>query len=116
MHTNSLSNLIIGNARQPVPRVGMGATILLWTDRNAATITAVRDNGRTVYVQRDRAIRTDNNGMSECQEYRYVANPDSLPQVFTRRKSGEYVEKGRTLGDGYRLAIGQRNEYHDFSF
>ena len=116
MHTNSLSNLILGNARQPAPAVGMGCTILHWTDRNAATIVKVENGGRTLYVQRDRAIRTDTNGMSECQEYRYLGNPDGAITVFTRRKGGEYVEKGQPFGTGYRLAIGTRREYHDFSF
>lgn len=116
MHTGSLSNLILGNARQPAPAVGMGCTILHWTDRNAATIVDITDGGRTLYVQRDTARRTDKNGMSECQEYSYARNPQGAISVFTRRKGGEYVEKGRALGAGHRLAIGTRREYHDFSF
>lgn len=40
MHTNSLSNLIMGNARQPAPRVGMGARSVADTGLRSASVTS----------------------------------------------------------------------------
>ena len=62
---------------QPEPVVGMGATILLWTDRHAATITEVFVLGKYTYVKvrQDTSKRIDKNGMSEDQDYEFTPNP-----------------------------------------
>lgn len=107
--TASVNNwLLSGTNGQPIPEVGMGATILMWTDRQAATIVKVT---RTqVHVQRDIATREDSRGMSECQDYTFTPNPAARVHVFRRTKTGAY--KGQ-LGQ---LRIGDRDEYRDFSF
>ena len=107
--TNSLNNwLLSGTKGQPKPEVGMGATILMWTDRHACTIVKVT---RTqVHVQEDKAIRTDNLGMSDFQSYRYERNPEAGVLIFRLRKNGAYK------GPGGQLRIGQRDAYHDYSF
>ena len=94
------------------PEVGMGATIIFWSDRHAATI--VRVKGQRVWVKKDHAKRTDSNGMSDQQTYEY--SPDeSAPEIcFSLRKNGVYIEKGNNTSPS--LAIGYRNHYHDFSF
>ena len=106
--TGSLTNhLLSGTKGEPKPKVGMGATILGWTDRHAATI--IRVTPTQVHVQKDRAIRLDSNGMSESQQYRYERDTDALVLVFRKTKKGW---KGHS---GF-LRVGDRNEYHDYSF
>jgi hypothetical protein len=124
--TNSLVNHMYarGTIGQPVPEVGMGATILMWTDRKAATIVDVLNDGKVVIVQPDRAIRVDNNGMSECQDYRFEPDPSAGKQRFKfdgQRWRELYLSgSGRwcmsVKGDGNGLRIGSRDHYHDFSF
>lgn len=115
--TGSLTNYLLAGSKQPEPVEGMGATIVLWTDRHAATITGVRviRGVRTVFVQEDIATRTDKNGLSESQEYSYAPNPEAREQAFTLRQNGAYVERGEPM-TGTRLVIDERDAYEDPSF
>lgn len=130
--TASLVNHLYSRATtgQPIPVVGMGVTILSWTDRHAGTIHKVTEFGGSkvwqyeIEVSEDDAKRTDNNGMSECQEYEYTPRPDGYRSIFRfSRKSGEWVsgrinaETGKfKMVRGNGLIIGKRETYHDFSF
>jgi hypothetical protein len=128
--TNSLINHLHarGTRGQPTPEVGMGATILGWTDRYPATIIAVRDRkdgGWDIDVQEDNCKRTDKNGFSEMQNYDYSPNPNGYVSHYrfvptTGRWVGMRLnaETGRwnVVRDGNGLRIGQREKYHDFSF
>lgn len=108
--TGSMVNhLMSGTIGAPEPTVGMGATILCWTDRHAATIVKVTSS--QIHVRRDRAIRVDNNGMSEVQQYTYEQDPTADVEVFRKTKRG-----WRKTGGGASLRIGDRAEYHDYSF
>ena len=101
-------NHIYSAATQLTPTVGMGATILCWTDRHAGTIVKVT---RTqVHVQRDTATRVDANGMSEAQDYKYAADPTGTVEVF------RMTRKGYRNSAGNGLLIGSRRAYHDYSF
>lgn len=108
--TASLTNyLMSGTVGAPEPAVGMGATILMWTDRHAATIVKVT---RTqVHVQRDTATRVDDNGQSEVQDYIFTPDTKAPVEVFRKTKTGY-----RMAGGGSSLRIGERDEYHDYSF
>lgn len=109
--TNSMTNyLMSGTKGQPTPERGMGATLLMWTDRHAYTIVKVTPC--TVHAQQDRAIRMDHNGMSESQEYTYEPNKSAPVEIFRKRKDGGYYRAGY----GSQLRIGERDEYHDYSF
>lgn len=119
--TGSLVNHVASGYRDAVPSVGAGATILHWTDRTAVTIIAVKAHKKTgrpveVLVQHDTAIRTDKNGMSDCQQYRYEPNPDGSTESFTLRRNGAWVREGSPMKNGTRLKIGARNHFHDYSF
>jgi hypothetical protein len=100
------------------PEVGMGATILGWTDRNPATIVGVqrfksgqrKGEIRAVEVQEDHAVRTDQNGMSECQSYDFSPNEDAAVLVFRKRKDGRFGDSSASL------RIGSRDKYYDYSF
>jgi hypothetical protein len=121
--TGSLTNHILSRAvvGQPEPVVGMGATVLSWTDRHAATIVGVA--GDIITVQEDRSFRTDNNGMSESQTYRFMRDPIGSRHQFRRTKTGQWQEvtynsktKRYSKTEGHGLRIGEREEYRDFSF
>lgn len=91
---------------------GTGVTILLWTDRHAGTIESVSPSGKTITVREDTATRTDANGMSESQTYRFEPNPNGVLRTFRKQKDGGFREKNKGAG----LLIGARDEYYDFSF
>lgn len=124
--TASLVNHLYSRATigQSAPAIGMGATILCWSDRHAATITEVFMVGKTQYitVQHDHARRTDQNGMSEAQDYEYERNPagrrhtfrlvkDEWQEVYKNHETGRWK---KTNSSG--LLIGRREKYRDFSF
>jgi hypothetical protein len=128
--TASISNHIYSRAviGQPEPEVGMGATILCWTDRHAATIVEVFASGRDLYivVQEDNCTRKDKNGMSESQEWDCSPDPRMMKHTFRRgwneqdgRWQKVWFNKKTTRWnkvEGEGLLIGQRKHYHDFSF
>lgn len=113
--TGSMMNHLYSRIASPEPVVGMGATILGWTDRHAATIVEVSANKKTIVIQQDTATRTDKNGMSESQDYTFTPNPNAARKVYTLRKNGKYHLKGDSI-KGSTILIGERDEYYDFSF
>lgn len=94
---------------------GMGATYRVGSDRYACTVVAVSPSGHKVTTRDDTAIRTDSNGMSESQEYRYERDPNGTVRDFYRDSRGRYGNKtrGGSLGLGHRSAY---HAYHDYSF
>jgi hypothetical protein len=113
MRAGSLQNLIADRASNGNDaKVGNGATVIFWTDRKAATIIEVSKTGHRVTVQADKAIRTDDHGMSDAQSYRFERDENGATYEATRRKDGSYRLKG---GDS-RVLLGVRDHYHDYSF
>lgn len=110
--TGSLINHLASRATGPLPEVGMGATILAWSDRYAATIIYVSKSRKLVRVQHDSHRRTDDNGgFSENQSYEYSRNPNGSVETFRLGKRG-----WRKQGGGFGLLIGHREEYRDPHF
>jgi hypothetical protein len=81
---------------------------------------------QNLVVRKLDAVRSDANGMSECQDYEYKQNPENPTRhlVFRygrwrdlnwkRLPDGTY-KPGRSLGSsGWRL--GSAEKYYDFSF
>lgn len=114
MTTGSLINTLMGAPADTTPKVGMGATILMWTDRHAATVIEVI-TPKKIVVQEDTATRTDNYGMSDAQSYDYTPNPNGVKRTFTLRKNGAWVMTGMAMQGGTRLRLGVRDEYYDYS-
>lgn len=125
--TGSLINHLMSRQvrGEPPPEKGMGATLLSWTDRHAATIVDVFTAGRKtiVKVQEDKSIRIDKNGFSESQDYRYEENPQGRTYHFAKDSKGFWVqmyynEDTRRWSQNrcYGLKIGVRDSYHDYSF
>jgi hypothetical protein len=113
MRAGSLQNLIADQASNGnEAKVGDGATVVMWTDRKAATIIEVSKTGHEVTVQFDTAIRTDGRGMTDAQSYRFERNENGATRVATRRKDGSY----RIKGGQERVLMGVRDHYHDYSF
>lgn len=112
----NIMNRIEETIRPAVPEIGMGATILMWSDRIACTIVEVNAKKTRIVIQHDNAIRTDKNGMSESQEYCYEPNADGVKIVATLRKNGTFVEQGESMKNGTIVRIGERRHYHDYSF
>lgn len=94
------------------PEIGMGVTICYWSDRMAGTIIDISASGKTLVIQEDNCVRTDNNGMSESQNYIYSSNPNGQTHIVTKRKDGSFrIMKSKTL-----VSIGHRRAFHDYSF
>jgi len=127
-HTGSMTNHIYSRATkgQPDPVVGMGCTILCWTDRHGGTIIEVDRAHKflTAWVRQDKATRTDRNGFSEDQTWTFETDPNGRLSRFQFRNNRwievEMNEKtGRwnmIEGGGHGLRIGEREEYYDPCF
>jgi len=119
MMEGGLVNRLMERDTPPTPEVGMGGTLPSYTDRSAVTVVAVglKDRGLPmVGVQADRAIRTDTNGMSDAQQYRYEPQPDAPVVHFTLRRNGKWIRRGESMNGGQVLCLGYRSVYHDYSF
>lgn len=106
--TGSLMNHLYSGVSVPTLQIGMGATILCWSDRHAGTVVKLTAN--QIHVQRDKCTRVDKNGMSESQEWCYAADPNSVVEIFRKTRKGYR----NTAGNG--LLLGTRAEYHDYAF
>ena len=93
MQHGSLQNHMIANAKSAEPTVGMGATEVMYSDRNPFTVIAVI-TPRKIVVQEDTSTRTDSNGMSDCQSYTYSPNPEGRTRTLTLRKNDRWVPMG----------------------
>lgn len=121
--TGSLINHLYSRMtiNEPEPTVGMGVTMLGWTDREAGTIVEVNMKKRYIAVTDDHAKRIDNNGMSESQEYEYTSDFMGYRHYYRKDRKGEwrrcfYNDNQRLVFGRGGLILGQRNKYHDFSF
>jgi hypothetical protein len=94
------------------PEIGIGVTINHYTDQTPGTVVQVSPTRKKIVIQEDKANRTDNNGMSECQSYEYERDPNGTFYVATLRKDGTY----RITGSTRTVSIGNRRKYHDYSF
>jgi hypothetical protein len=124
--TGSVTNWIysIGTKGQPAPEIGMGATVLHWTDRSPATIVRVFEiyGLPAIEIQGDKYERTDSNGFSESQTYEYTPNPTGAKSTWRfRNNKWEQVKinpdtKRWKCADGGGLRIGEREAYWDPCF
>jgi len=115
MTTGSVFNNLMQDSLHPTPEVGMGATLLSWTDRTAATIVEVNKSGKKIKIREDKSTRTDSNGMSDSQAYTYEPNPNGSTREYSLRKNGRWVRVGQPQ-TGSSLLVGHREEYYDYSF
>lgn len=109
---------------QPVPEVGMGATLLGWTDRSPATIIKVEEAGKFLYitVRSDFARVVSGSAHDGSAEYEYSPNPEGYEQIFRIKEGGTWEKVVRNLDTGRwvkregGIFIGKRERYYDPSF
>ena len=119
MALGSIVNKIQARAHPQEPKIGMGVTLLLYTDRKAGTIRDVSVNGKSFLFTLDKAIRTDFNGMSDSQTYEYEDQPNTQTYEAVKTKSGVWKVKRNNDNPGLGgtiVAVGYRDHYHDYSF
>jgi len=116
MKYGSMDNIVcegIGNSLKL--EIGMGVTVLSYTDRHPATIISISKSGKSFKAQEDNARRIDDNGMSDSQEWEYSRNDHGQIYEFRMAKNGRFYTKGGQVhGNG--CIIGHREKYFDFSF
>ena len=114
----------------PKPEVGMGVTELLWSDRDPWEVIEVV-NDKKIRIRELGYKRTDNDGISEHQEYEFFPNPDGdvktlvlrngkwrdLKKKYVNDANGKLVlVETRSLGRGSQWLIGSAERYFDPSF
>jgi len=98
------------------PEVGMGATYGIGSDRYAATVVAVSNNGREIEVQEDQATPTDKHEFFGQQDYTYTRNPEAPRMKFSLRRNGRWIRSGESMRGGMSLGLGHRSQRIDPSF
>lgn len=120
----SFVNKLMSSSKIQEVKVGDGATLLLYSDRNPCTVTKVdeKKNYTLVEVQEDSYKRTDSNGMSDSQEYTYSQNPNGRTYLFQIKNNvaQEVVLNPETKrlnkANSAKIYFGKREKYHDFTF
>lgn len=125
----SVQNRISAECEMPKPEVGMGVTELLWSDRDPWEVIEVISE-KKIRIRELGYKRTDNDGISEHQEYEFFPNPDGEVKTLVLRNGKwrdlkkEYVNNAdgklvsvetRRLGCSQWL-IGRAERYFDYSF
>lgn len=96
----SVQNRISAECKMPKPEVGMGVTELLWSDRMPYEVIEVISE-KKIRIRELDYERTDDNGLSEHQEYKYFSKPDGEVKTLVLRngKWRDLVKEERYLGD-----------------
>jgi hypothetical protein len=118
--TGSLVNHVMSKAGTK-PEVGKGATELLWSDRHAYFVNEVSKDKKECVIERAKAVRTDKNGMSECQDYEYHRDPNAVP-IKLRFRYKQWMQQDydeiqkKFVYTKINIKFGFMQEYYDFSF
>jgi hypothetical protein len=97
--TNSLVNSMYSRMTigAPTPTVGMGATVLLWTDRHAATVTKVAELKSKVWayeihVVEDKITVVSGSTHDGSAVFATTPNPENYANMYRMdRKTGLWV-------------------------
>lgn len=111
----SFINRLAEHSQQCKPEIGMGATEMLYSDREPYEVISIKDD-RHITVRRLKAIRTDKNGMSEDQDYRYEQDlKGDIVNLFLTKK-GKWRERYKNGCLGNVFVLGHAEKYYDYSF
>jgi hypothetical protein len=94
------------------PEIGMGATIVMWSDRLACTIVQITHGGKRIVIQRDTISWIPNPSAPSSPIFQYSPNPQGGIYHATKRKDGSYRLTRKTT----MVWIGTRQEYYDRDF
>ena len=125
----SVQNRISAECKMPKPEIGMGVTQLLWSDRYPYEVIAVISE-RKIIIRELGYERTDKNGISESQDYRFFSKPDGEVKTLVLRNgkwrnyakdyamdaNGELVLVETRRLDCDQWLIGRADMYRDPSF
>lgn len=138
--TSSLVNHLYSRAviGQPEPAVGMGVTLLKWSDRNAGTIVEVETIKGVVmiHVTEDDSRVISGSSFDGTADYEFTPRPNGHRYTFRRNDDGTWQEVYRKVlewgddgnpskvsprwskvsGGGKGIRIGERETYRDPSF
>ena len=106
---SQLLNHVRVTQEMATPVSGMGATLVMHSDREPYTILTVSKSGKSFTMQEDSATRNDMNGMSESQDCTFAPNPSG--HIVTVRMT----KKGWRMS-GCKVLVGVRDSYYDYSF
>lgn len=117
----SITNRVMERCAPPEKiEVGMGATVIMWSDRHAATIVEVLKTAKGkikgVVIQRDSYKVISGTTMDGSAEYEYTPDTDAYKSTYTLRKNGTFVAEGDEMNGGQKILIGTREKYRDPSF
>lgn len=120
---NSMVNMVM-NTSTTEPEVGMGATLLMWSDRAPVTIAKVnrfasgarKGQVREIHVVPD--TWTVVSGSVHDGSAKYDITPADLDNADTLRRASVYrpTAKGWRSATGNKLSVGTRDVYSDPSF
>lgn len=97
--------------------VGMGASKSVGSDSYPYTVIKIQSNGNEIHAQRDISTPTEDSEYYGNQSYTYTPDPESDIEIFTLRKNGYFVKKGKPLNYYWdSICLGTRRYYRDPSF
>lgn len=85
----SLFNRLCENQGFENIQVGTHATEFLYSDRHAWEVVEVKDH-KNITIRQLKATRIDNNGMSDCQEYKFASDENGMERKLTLRNGSWY--------------------------
>ena len=102
-------------------KIGDGATILMYSDRRAATIVHIYPSGKTITIQEDNAELLNRDELKENpggfsaniqggQKYKYSPDPEGQIRIAKKHKDGKWYSQG------LEIKIGERQHFYDFNF
>jgi hypothetical protein len=123
--TNSLQSNIMHAAVNgaPAPTVGMGVTILMWTDRRVGTIVEVVSDSEVIFTEDDTVADKTKDCPMGHQNWINTPKPDGFRQTAKKGKDGKWYIPHRTPTGRMSVnkscqpvAVGFKHYYHDWSF
>jgi hypothetical protein len=96
-----------------VPEVGVGCTIIYWSDKRAATVTEIISPCK-IKVRHNKVKCID----YYAGDYEILSElcEDKDEEIFTKRSNGMWVEEGQSCKDGVRLSLLWQTHYIDPCF
>ncbi len=95
------------------PIVGMGATILFWSDRHAYEVLSVSEDGTDVVIQRYRTCRIDNEPpFSIGQRYEFKELEHNLVSVKKIENSWKLMNRHTGRWDDVSIVFGVKDEFY----
>jgi hypothetical protein len=101
--------------------VGDGVTIMFWSDRVPATVIEIDPKGKWIKIQRDKAVRSDDGGMSDIQYWDISRDENGHIDTFYKtryKKITLFTDTGHSTRGKYGcfLNLKVRDKYYDYSF